>query len=59
MQFGLQVGNIEWDALRDLAQEAEALGYDTIMMPRGSSAPLAALSAAAKSGGRWRSYHGR
>jgi len=33
MKFGLQVSNIEWDELRDLAQSAEGLGFDVLMLP--------------------------
>jgi len=33
MKFGLQVSNIEWNELRDLAQTAEGMGFDAIMLP--------------------------
>jgi probable F420-dependent oxidoreductase len=33
MEFGLQIANIEWQALRDTAQMAEGLGFHSMMMP--------------------------
>jgi len=33
MEFGLQVGTLDWSELRDLAVTAESLGFDKIMMP--------------------------
>src|SRR5215470_11231205 len=33
MEFGLQVGNAEWQRLRDVAQMAEELGFHTITLP--------------------------
>jgi len=33
MEFGLQISNTEWPQLRDVAQMAEGLGYDSIMLP--------------------------
>src|SRR5262245_51737895 len=33
MQFGLQIGNVDWNELRDSARKVEALGFDSIMMP--------------------------
>jgi len=33
MEFGLQIANIEWQALRDTAQMAEELGFHSMMLP--------------------------
>ncbi len=33
MEFGLQIANIEWQALRDTAQMAEGLGFHSMMLP--------------------------
>lgn len=33
MQFGVQIGTLEWQESREMAQKAEALGYDSVMMP--------------------------
>lgn len=33
MEFGLQISNIEWQALRDTAQMAEGLGFHSMMLP--------------------------
>jgi probable F420-dependent oxidoreductase len=33
MEFGLQIGNLEFDRYRDVAQEAEALGFDLVTFP--------------------------
>jgi probable F420-dependent oxidoreductase len=33
MEFGIQLGNIEWQQLRDTAQMAEALGFHSMMLP--------------------------
>lgn len=33
MEFGLQLGGLEWEELRDVAQAAEELGYDLIAFP--------------------------
>ena len=33
MEFGLQISNIEWQALRDMAQMAEGLGFHSMMLP--------------------------
>jgi probable F420-dependent oxidoreductase len=33
MEFGLQLGNLDWQRLRDTAQEAEELGFETLMLP--------------------------
>jgi probable F420-dependent oxidoreductase len=33
MEFGLQLGNLDWRRLKDVAQEAEELGYNTLMLP--------------------------
>jgi probable F420-dependent oxidoreductase len=33
MEFGLQVANLEWQQLRDVAQAAEEMGFETIMVP--------------------------
>jgi probable F420-dependent oxidoreductase len=33
MEFGVQVASVEWPKLRELAQEAEGLGFQSIMLP--------------------------
>jgi probable F420-dependent oxidoreductase len=33
MQFGLQLGNLDWQRLKDVAQAAEELGFDSLMLP--------------------------
>ena len=33
MRFGIQVANIEWQELRDVAQASEALGFDFLTLP--------------------------
>ncbi|MGH7788054.1 MAG: LLM class flavin-dependent oxidoreductase [Candidatus Binatia bacterium] len=33
MEFGIQLGNLEWQRLRDVAQAAEQLGYHTLVLP--------------------------
>jgi len=33
MQFALQLGNLDWQRLKDVAQAAEELGFHSIMMP--------------------------
>ena len=33
MEFGIQVGNLDWQRLKDVAQAAEALGFHSIMLP--------------------------
>ena len=33
MEFGVQVANMEWQQLRDVAQMTEELGFNTIMVP--------------------------
>jgi probable F420-dependent oxidoreductase len=33
MQFGIQLGNLDWQHLKDVAQAAEALGFHSLMMP--------------------------
>ena len=33
MEFGLQLGNLDWQRLKNVAQEAEALGFDSLMLP--------------------------
>jgi probable F420-dependent oxidoreductase len=33
MDFGLQLANLEWPRLRDVAQAAEGLGFQTLMVP--------------------------
>ena len=33
MDFGLQLGNLDWQRLKDVAQEAEELGYNSLMLP--------------------------
>src|ERR1051325_3650098 len=33
MEFGLQLANLEWSQLRDAAQEAEGLGYQSLFVP--------------------------
>jgi alkanesulfonate monooxygenase SsuD/methylene tetrahydromethanopterin reductase-like flavin-dependent oxidoreductase (luciferase family) len=33
MQFALQLGNLDWQRLKDVAQAAEGLGFDSLMMP--------------------------
>ena len=33
MQFALQLGNLDWQRLKDVAQAAEELGFNSIMMP--------------------------
>ena len=33
MEFGIQVGNVDWPQLRDLAQTAEALGFGFLGLP--------------------------
>jgi len=33
MEFGLQISNVEWQQLRDTAQEAEGLGFQTLLVP--------------------------
>ncbi len=33
MQFGIQLGNLDWQRLKDVAQAAEQLGFHSIMMP--------------------------
>jgi len=33
MEFGLQIANMEWQQLRDTAQEAEGLGFQTLLVP--------------------------
>lgn len=33
MQFALQLGNLDWQRLKDVAQAAEELGFDSLMMP--------------------------
>ena len=33
MEFGAQFGNAEWSQLKDMAQTAEALGFDWVTMP--------------------------
>jgi probable F420-dependent oxidoreductase len=33
MEFGIQVGNLDWQHLKDVAQAAEALGFRSIMLP--------------------------
>src|SRR4030095_5460781 len=33
MEYGIQLGNLDWLRLKDVAQEAEELGYTTIMLP--------------------------
>ena len=48
-----------WPGRERMAQPHGSMSTPGFMMPRGSSALFAAFSAAAKSGGRWRSYHGR
>jgi probable F420-dependent oxidoreductase len=33
MEFGLQLGNLEWQRLRDVAQMAEEVGFHALMLP--------------------------
>jgi probable F420-dependent oxidoreductase len=33
MRYGIQVANIEWQELRDVAQATEALGFDVLTLP--------------------------
>jgi probable F420-dependent oxidoreductase len=33
MDFGIQLGNLDWQRLKDVAQEAEELGFTSIMTP--------------------------
>lgn len=33
MQFAIQLGNLDWQRLKDVAQAAEALGFHSLMMP--------------------------
>jgi probable F420-dependent oxidoreductase len=33
MEYGMQLGNLDWQRLKDVAQAAEELGYSTIMLP--------------------------
>jgi len=33
MEFGVQIMNLDWPQLKDMAQTAEGLGFHTIMMP--------------------------
>ena len=33
MEFGLQLASLEWQKLRDVAQEAEGLGYQVLVVP--------------------------
>jgi probable F420-dependent oxidoreductase len=33
MEFGIQLGNLDWQRLKDVAQAAEQLGYQAIMLP--------------------------
>jgi probable F420-dependent oxidoreductase len=33
MQFALQLGNLDWQRLKDVAQAAEELGFDSLMIP--------------------------
>src|SRR5262245_29063500 len=33
MDFGIQLGNLDWQRLKDVAQEAEKLGFTSIMTP--------------------------
>jgi probable F420-dependent oxidoreductase len=33
MEFGLQLANLEWQQLRDVAQAAEGLGFQTLLVP--------------------------
>jgi probable F420-dependent oxidoreductase len=33
MEFGLQLANLEWQQLRDMAQTAEGLGFHVLMVP--------------------------
>src|SRR5262245_60327301 len=33
MDFGIQLGNLDWQRLKDVAREAEELGFTSIMTP--------------------------
>jgi probable F420-dependent oxidoreductase len=33
MEFGIQLGNLDWDRLKDVAQAAEQLGFRSIVVP--------------------------
>jgi probable F420-dependent oxidoreductase len=33
MEYGIQLGNLDWQRLKDVAQAAEELGFGTIMLP--------------------------
>jgi probable F420-dependent oxidoreductase len=33
MEYGLQLGNLDWQRLRDVAQAAEGLGFEVLMVP--------------------------
>lgn len=33
MEFGLQLNNIEWPRAKDIAREAEEIGFDTLLVP--------------------------
>jgi probable F420-dependent oxidoreductase len=33
MEFGLQIGNLDWQRLKDVAREAEELGFDALFVP--------------------------
>ena len=33
MEFGLQLANMEWQPLRDIAQAAEGLGFHLLVVP--------------------------
>ena len=33
MQFGIQLGNLDWQRLKDVARAAEELGFGSVMLP--------------------------